>query len=767
MSKWTRRAFLTTGVLVGGGIIVGVAIRPGNRTGKLSPHVTADGETLVHTWVKLDSNNVVTAIIPHSEMGQGAGTALTQMLADELDADWSLVKFEEAPAIREFANYPLGKGMLLAGVDMPEFVVPTVDGVLLKTAQALDLQMTGGSLSVRTTGAYGMRVAGAAVKEMLRSAAAEAWDVPIGEIVARDSQLSHKASGRSEPYAAFAQTAAEMTPPASPKLKTQDEFKIMGRHVERHDIPSKVDGTAIFALDVRIPNMLYATVRRAPAFGGGIAKIDDSKTRAIKGVVDVVQLPPAEVGAVVGGFSSAESVAVVAEGFWSAKQGLDALDIDWLGTANDAVSSDTIFEQFDRDISAVVDREADVAEGDVEAAMANAAQVIEADYQVPFLAHTCMEPLNATAAVKDGHCEVWVGCQSPLGFRQAIADALGFDVENVTLHNLLMGGGFGRKSRADYAIQAALLSANVGRPVQLIWTREEDVRQDFYRPAVQSRFRAALDKDGNLTAWENTYVNKHEPVDAPLIPYSVAARDIGHVSSPTHIPFGAWRSVDHSQHGFFTESFIDEVAVAAEQDPYEYRAARLQHQPRQLAVLKKAAEAAEWKRPLAKGRGRGISLQESFGTIVAQVVEVTVVDGQTQVDRVVAAVDPGFAVSPDGLTAQIESAVVYGLTAALYGEITIEKGAVKQGNFNDYEALRMSAAPKIETHIITSDNPMGGAGEPGTPGIAPALANAIYDATGSRVRRLPVNVIDLQYRFEEIAQRRNKPPIRQTFGSEA
>jgi isoquinoline 1-oxidoreductase beta subunit len=749
MNKWTRRAFLTTGAVVGGGIIVGVAIRPGNRAGKLSQHVTADGETLVHTWVKLDRNNVVTAIVPHAEMGQGVGTALAQMLADELDADWSLVKFEEAPAVTEFANYPLGKGMLLAGVDMPEFVVPTVDGVLIRTAQALDLQMTGGSLSVRTTGAYGMRVAGAAVKEMLRSAAAEAWQVPVDQVVARNSQLVHKASGRTEPYSAFAEAAAEMTPPALPKLKTSDEFNIMGRHVERHDIPGKVDGTATFALDVRIPDMLYATVKRAPTFGGGIAKLDDSKARAIKGVVDVIQLPPAKVGAIVGGFSSVESVAVVAEGFWSAKQGIDALEIEWLATDNDAVSSDSIFEQFDRDISAAVERKADVVEGDLGAAMASAAQVIEANYQVPYLAHTCMEPLNATATVKDGKCEVWVGCQSPLGFRQAIADALGFDVENVTLHNLLMGGGFGRKSRADYAIQAALLAENVGRPVQLIWTREEDVRQDFYRPAIQSRFRGALDKDGNLTAWENTYVDKHEPAEAPLIPYAVPTRDIGHVSSPTHIPFGAWRSVDHSQHGFFTESFIDEVAAAAGQDPYEYRAARLKHEPRLLAVLNKAAEAADWGSPLGKDKGRGISLQECFGSVVAQVVEVTIVDGQPKVDRVVAAVDAGFAVSPDGLTAQIESGIIYGLTAALYGEITIEDGAVKQSNFNNYQALRMSAAPKIETHIINSDNPMGGAGEPGTPGIAPALANAIYDATGLRVRRLPLSRIDLRYQVEE------------------
>lgn len=745
MGKWSRRGFISAGVIAAGGLLVGVAIRPGNRAAKLSDSEAANGEKLLHIWLKLDRNNIVTAIVPHSEMGQGVGTALAQMLADELDADWNLVKFEEAPATGEFANYSILKAMLPSGgSDLPGFVLPSINGALITTAQALDLQITGGSISVRSTGAFGMRIAGAAVKEMLRNAAAEAWRVPVNEVIARDSQLVHQSSGRVEPFATFIDAAAEMTPPASPQLKQSSEFKIMGHHVERHDIPSKVDGTATFALDVRLPDMLYATVRRAPTFGGGIKTLDDSQARAIKGVVDIIQLPSADVSRTLGSFSTADSIAVVAEGYWPAKQGLDNLKIDWHETENDSVSSDSIFQQFDRDISANVDRESDISEGNLDAAMAGAKQIIEADYRVPYLAHMCMEPLNATAEVKNGRCEIWVGCQNPLGFRQAVADALGFDIDNVTVHNCLMGGGFGRKSLADYAIQAALLAAQVGRPVQLIWTREEEVRQDFYRPAVQSRFRAALDEEGHLTAWENTYVDKHEPVEAPLIPYAVAARDIGHVSSPTHIPFGAWRSVAHSQHCFFTESFIDEVAAAAGQDPYEYRAARLAHRPRQLAVLQKVAEAADWGRPLAAGRGRGISLQQGFGSIVAQVVEVSITGGEVQVDRVVAAVDAGFAVSPDGLTAQIESGIVYGLTAALYGEITIENGAVKESNFNDYQMLRMSAMPKIETHIINSGNPMGGAGEPGTPPIAPALTNAIFNATGQRIRQLPIKNIDLQ-----------------------
>ena len=752
MNKWTRRGLLTTGLVVGGGLALGIAVRPGNRLPGLSPHVAGDGETLLHTWMKLGSDNTVTVIVPHSEMGQGAGTALAQMLADELDADWNLVQFEEAPAIEDFANHSLGRGMLLAGVQPPDMVVPTVTGVMIKTAQALDLQITGGSLSIRTTGEYGMRVAGAAVKQMLKDAAASAWQVPANEITTQNSQLLHKASGNSAPYAEFAAAAAEIAPPVTPTLKTPEQYTIMGTHVERHDIPGKVDGTAEFAMDVQLPGMVYATVQRAPTFEGAIEGLDDKATRAMNGVLDVIRIPAGDGGGIVGAYSVPEAVAVVADSFHTAKLGMGALNVTWSKTTQGGLSSDDIFTQFATDIDAGTDRQSDVAEGDVAAAMNAAAFTLEADYQVPYLAHSCMEPLNATATVADGKCEVWVGCQNPLGFRSEVANVLGFDVENVTVHNCFMGGGFGRKAVADYAAQAALLSQKTGKPVQLIWTREEDIRQDRYRPAIASRFRAALDDAGNVTAWENTYVDKHEPAEAPLIPYAVAAQDIGHVASPTHVPFGAWRSVDHSQHGFFTESFIDEVAHAAGQDPYQYRAARLQDKPRHLAVLKKAAEAANWGTPLGEGRGRGISLQESFGSLVAQVVEVTVSNGETKVDRVVAAVDAGFAVSPDGLAAQIESGIIYGLTAAVHGEITIENGAVKQSNYHDYQALRMPEAPEIETHVINSHAAVGGAGEPGTPGIAPALANAVFDATGVRVRRLPLNRPENRLQIEDSAR---------------
>jgi isoquinoline 1-oxidoreductase beta subunit len=738
MGKWTRRAFLTTGVIAGGGLIVGVAIRPGNQASEMSDLLGDDGGQFVHAYVRIDSDNTITVMVPHSEMGQGAQTALAQMLAEELDADWNNIRIEEAPAIGAYSHYSLGRKYLLKGINFPDVIVPSIDGAMMKLMDSLGLQVTGGSMSIRITGSLGMRVAGASTRQMLRKAAASAWQVPLKDITTDNSHLVHTPSSRREPYASFVNEVAEMTPSQAPEFKKAEDYKIVGKFVPRLDIPSKVDGSAQFALDIRRPGMLYATVIRAPVFGATIVSIDDQAARKIEGVVDVIELPQAQSNMMIGGFQSSPAVAVIADSYWTAKKGRETLNITWSDVDLAARSSIDIFAQFAKDITASEERQSDRLQGDTPTQFLNASKVIEADYTVPFLAHTCMEPLNATAEISNGQCEIWVGCQNPLGFRKAVAEALSVDEEKVTLHNQLMGGGFGRKSRPDYAIQAAQIAKTVGRPIQLIWSREEDIRQDFYRPAIQSRFKGGIDESGKLLAWENTYVNKAEPTEAPLIPYAVGAQDIGHVSSPTHVPFGAWRSVDHSQHGFFTESFIDEVANATGKDAFKFRLDLLKDKPRHLAVLKRAAEEANWETPLAKGRGKGISLQESFGSIVAQVVEVSIVDKSISVDRVVAVIDPGLAIAPDGMKAQIESGIIYGLSAAMYGEITIQDGAVVESNFHDYRSLRMSDAPSIETHIINSGHELGGGGEPGTPGIAPALANAVYAASGIRVRSLPL-----------------------------
>jgi isoquinoline 1-oxidoreductase beta subunit len=738
MGKWTRRGFITAGVVGGSALVIGVAIRPGHRSPSLAKHVAGVGENLINAWVKIDANNKVTAIVPHSEMGQGAQTALTQMLADELDAAWEDVSFIEAPAEDGYANYMLGKGYILGETEIPKVLVGTVDGVFMQVGKAMHLQITGGSLSIRATGVYGMRVAGAAAKEMLVESAAETWQLSPAELRTEDGMIIHEASGRREPYSTFAERAGAKIPPSVPTLKTPDQFTIMGKHKPRLDIPSKVDGTAEFGIDVAVEDMKYATVNAAPVFGAKVKAIDSVKADKMPGVIEVVNL--------------GDAVAVVADGYWQAKQALAAVEITWTTAEGESMNTAALFDQFQTDMKQAMssgEASVDVEQGDASKAFASASRIVEREYQVPYLAHACMEPMNAVARYTDGKCEIWTGSQNPLGFKHEVAAALDIGAQNVSVTNYFMGGGFGRRSISDAAIQAARLSRQVGVPVKLIWSREEDVQHDHYRPAVASNFRAALDAEGLPTAWENIYVDKHEPVEAPHVAYGISNKQISYVDSPTSIPFGAWRSVDHSQHGFFTESFIDELAYEAEIDPYQFRRNLLKDHKRHRDVLDLAAEKAGWSKPIGKNRGRGISLQDSFGTLVAEVVEVTVIEGEVKVDRVVVAVDPGFAVAPDGLKAQMESGVIYGLTAALYGEISIENGRVVQGNFDDYPMVRMDTAPKIETHIINSYEAWGGAGEPGTPGTAPALTNAIYAATGTRVRELPVSKYEFDVEFAE------------------
>ncbi|MDZ7668237.1 MAG: molybdopterin cofactor-binding domain-containing protein [Gammaproteobacteria bacterium] len=725
--KWSRRAFITAGTVAGGALLVGVVIRRGDPTPDLAPLVTEEGEYLLDAWVKLGSDNSVTAIVPHSEMGQGAQSALAQMLADELDAHWDDVRILEAPAEDGYANYALAKGFLVGGLQIPRVLVPTVDGAMLQISDMMHLQITGGSMSVRTTGVHGMRVAGAAARELLLTAAAGHWQVPRAELAGRDGFVVHAASGRRAPYGEFAAAAGALEPSPTPALKRPEAFTLMGHSVPRLDIPEKVTGAARFGMDARVDGMKYAAIRRAPVFGARIDSLDDGAARAMPGVHGVIGLDNA--------------VAVVADGYWQAEQALAKVAVRWTSTAADTLDSAALFAGFERDLDAAVangDEQTDLSRGDARGALERAERVVTASYRVPYLAHACMEPMTATARFTDGACELWTSTQNPLGFKHAVAEALELDADRVTVHNAYMGGGFGRRSNPDYAIQAAQLARAAGMPVQLIWSREEDIRQDHYRPAVVSRFKAALDAEGRPVAWENQFVDKHEPAEAPYIPYAIANQYVHYADSPTHVPFGPWRSVDHSQHGFFTESFIDELAHAAGRDPYDYRRSLLADAPRHRAVLDLAADKAGWTQPLAAGRGRGIALQASFGTIVAQVAEVTVRNGRVRVDRVVCAADPGFAVSPDGFTAQMESGIIYGLTAALFGEIELQDGAVVQSNFHDYPILRLDESPLIETYIVESAGPWGGAGEPGTPAIAAAVANAVFAATGTRIRELPL-----------------------------
>jgi len=741
MGKWTRRAFITAGVAAGGVVVFGVAIRRGDRSGKVRELVAADGESLFDVWLKIAPDNTVTAIIPHADMGQGVHTALAMMLADELDADWSAVQYEEAPAHKEFANYALAREYSTSGMDFPAWLIDSVDGLFFRATQMMGLQITGGSLSVRTTGQLAMRVTGAATRAVLLQAAADEWQVPVAELLAADSMIRHEATGREETYAHFAPAAAQLPLPDKPALKSPEAFRIMGTSPPRSDVPAKVDGSANFGIDAVLPGMKYATIKAAPVFGGRVLAVDESSIQEMPGVRKVVNL--------------GDAVAVIADGYWQAKKALDKLAIEFGDGGNGATGQEGILEQFARELdsAAAEDRaKKDFASGNAAAALDAAAQVLEAEYRVPFLAHATMEPMNCTAWVHDNRCELWLGTQNPLGFAQQVAGAIDMDQTQVFLHNQYLGGGFGRRAFDDFAIQAARIAAEAPYPVKLIWSREEDMRHDHYRQASISRFRGGLDASGNAIAWHNHYVNKHDPEEAPHIPYAIADQAIVYSESETHVPWGFWRSVDHSLHAFFTESFVDELAVAAGRDTYEYRRELLAGSPRFRAVLDLAAKQAGWGESLPDNTGRGIAIHRSFGTIVAQVVDVEIVDGKPRARRVVCAVDPGYTVHPDNLAAQMESGIAYGLTAALYGEITISDGAVRQSNFHDYRMLRIDEAPDVETYIINGGGATGGAGEPGTPPIAPAFTNAIFDATGIRIRELPVSNHELRLKdVEDVA----------------
>ena len=721
--KWTRRGFIGAGLVAGGALVVCVAIRPGDRTDDLSKHVAGEGEHLLAAWVKVSEDNIVTAIIPHGEMGQGVHTALSAMLAEEMDADWDALEIIEAPAEKDYANFPLVREFATGGAKVPGIVFDTLNGAMLGIAKKMDMQITGGSTSVRFTGTGAMQTAGAATRELLMKAAAKDWDVAVSELRTEKSVIYHDGTSRSATYGTFAAAASEMSPNLHPTLKARKDYTVMGSSLPRVDIPAKVDGTAQFGIDAQVEGMKYATVMASPVHGEKIARLDAADTTSMPGVISVHNM--------------GDYVAVVAEGYWQAKQGLDALDVEFTTSDASALSQDQLFAQYAESLENGKRKTVHKA-GNVKTGADGAVKIIEAEYTVPYLAHACMEPMNATAWVRGGKADIWCGTQNPLGTRMAVAKALDLDEENVTLSTAFMGGGFGRRAIPDYALQAAAVSKASGHPVKLIWSREETTRQDHYRPAVIGRFKAALDADGMPLTWESIFNHEGEPKEASDIDYGIPNKRVQVVDAPSHTRLGPWRSVDHTQHGYFTESFIEELAHAAGKDGYEYRRALLAEKPRFLKVLDAAAKLGKWGETLPAGQAKGISIVESFMTICAQVVTVDMTEGEPRVLHVACAADPGFAVNPNGFEAQMQSGIIYGLTAALYGEISLEDGAVAQSNFHDYEILRMDRAPKIDTVILTSDAKLGGGGEPGTPPIAPALANAVFNATGRRVRKLPI-----------------------------
>ena len=699
-TELTRRDFLRTSALGGTGLVIAFYLpTKADLRGQ-----GAQPPFQPNAWLQVDPQDNVTIWVGKSEMGQGVRTSLPMIVAEELDADWTHVRIE--PALADAHKY--------------------------------GNQLTGGSTSVRTSWEP-LRRAGAQARAMLIAAAAQSWGVAPESCRAESGSVVHDASGRRARYGSLAEAAAKLPVPEKPPLKNSNDFRIIGKSLPRLDTPSKVDGSARFGIDVRVPGMLFAVVARCPVFGGKLARFDPTRAKAVKGVRAVVPI--------------SSGVAVVANSTWAALQGRKALDVTWDEGPHAALTSAEISRTFAKLAAgpAAVARE----EGDAEAALKRAARTLEAVYEVPFLAHATMEPMNATADVRPGSCEVWVPTQFPSMAQQVAGKIAGLPPEKVTVHITLLGGGFGRRAEADFVADAVEVSKAAGAPVQVLWTREDDMQHDRYRPASYHVLRAGLDADGRLIAWTHRVVAPsisgqrgekleggldHGAVDgAADLPYAIPNLRVDYVMANTPVPVGYWRSVYASQTAFANECFLDEIAAAANKDPVELRRDLLRNSPHHKAVLELVTLKSGWGKPLPAGHFRGLAVHKSFHSYVAEVAEVSLEkDGTPRVHRVVCAIDCGLAVNPQGVGSQMQSGIVYGLSAALRGKITIDKGRVQQSNFDDYQPLRFDEMPQVEVHIVPSTEPPTGTGEPGLPPIAPAVANAVSAVRGQRVRKLPI-----------------------------
>jgi isoquinoline 1-oxidoreductase beta subunit len=671
-----------------------------------------------NAFIRIAPDGQIVFTMPYVEMGQGTYTSIPMLIAEELEVDLKQVRLEHAPPNEKLFGNPL------------------IGGV----------QATGNSNAVRAAW-QPMRQAGAIARTMLVSAAAKRWNVDAASCRAQNGEVVHAPTGRRIKYGRLAADAARMPVPEKVALKQPQDFKLIGTAAKRLDAPAKVNGTAIYGIDVRPPGVKIATLAQSPVFGGRAKSLDDTEAKAVKGVRQIVRLD--------------DAIAVVADHMGAAKKGLAALVIEWDDGPHAKLNTDEIVG----DLEKATLKSGSVAQniGDIDSAMASAATRVEATYQVPFLAHATMEPMNCTVHVRQDGCEVWVGNQVLARAQAAAAKAAGLPLDKVVVHNHLIGGGFGRRLEIDGVTRAVEIAKHVDGPVKVIWTREEDIQHDMYRPYFFDRISAGLDGKGKPIAWSHRFAgssiiarwapplfsNGLDPDTTEGAIDLVYALPNMHVEylrvEPPGIPTAFWRSVGPSHNVFVTESFMDELAAAAKQDPVAYRRALLDKAPRAKLVLELAAEKAGWGQPLQKGIGRGVSVQFVFATYMAQVAEVEVSrDGAVRVRRVVCAVDCDTVINPDTVQAQIQSAIMFGITAALYGEITLKDGRVQQTNFDTYQILRINEAPAIEVHIVRSFEPPGGMGECGTAAIVPAVTNAIYAATGKRLRKLPIDITALK-----------------------
>jgi isoquinoline 1-oxidoreductase beta subunit len=704
-AKLSRRNFLINSAVAGGGLVLSLSL-------SLGENKAAGAEAFVpNAFIRIGGDGQVVLTMPYVEMGQGTYTSIPMLIAEELEVDLKQVRLEHAPPNEKLYFNPL-----------------------------LGVQATGNSNAIR--GAWKpLREAGATARMMLIEAAAKRWGVDAKSCRAEAGEVI-QSSGKRLSYGDLAADAARLPVPTNVSLKTPDQFKLIGTPVKRLDASGKVNGSVVYGIDARPPGLKIATLAQSPVLGGRVKSLDDSAAKVIKGVRQIVRLD--------------DAVAVVADHMGAAKKGLEALRIEWDDGTHAALSTQDI----SRELEQAILKPGPVAQniGDANTAMASAATRVAASYHVPFLAHATMEPMTCTVHFRGNECEIWVGTQAIARVQAMAAKAAGLPADKVIVHNHLIGGGFGRRLEADGAVRAVQIAKQVDGPVKVVWTREEDIQHDMYRPYWVDRIEAGLDKDGKPIAWSNRFAGSS--VIARWLPPAFkdgldpdtteGAIDLVYALPNVHVEYvrveppgiqtAFWRSVGPSHNVFVTESFIDELAAAAKQDPVAYRRALLEQNPRAKAVLDLAAEKAGWGAPLPKGWGRGIALQNVFGSLLAQIAEVEIAkDGSIRVHRVVCAMDCGTVVNPNTVQAQMQSGVMFGVTAALYGEITLKNGRVEQGNFDTYQMLRINEAPAVEVHLVKSAEPPGGMGEAGTSGIVPAIANAVFAASGKRLRKMPID----------------------------
>ena len=697
-SGLSRREFLSVSGGVGVGLVISFALPESGYAAKLE----GAGSRELSAWIRIGSDDTVHVSVPKLEMGQGVLTSIPMVIAEELEVEWGSVRAHQAPADARFGR-----------------------------------QQTGGSNSIRS-GFDEFRRAGAAAREMLIAAACAVWDTPRSQCRAKQGAVIHEPTGRALRYGELAVRASALTAPADPPLKDRSDFRIIGKRLPRLDTPAKTDGSAQFGMDVQIDGLRVAVVERPPSLGATLASFDATKALAVSGVTQVVKIP--------------SGVAVVAKTTWPAMKGRERLEVKWNPGKGAGVSDESIDAACRAAIkTAAVARD----DGDVEQALAAAATTVEASYAFPYLSHAAMEPMNCTAHVREGECEIWVPTQTQSGTRDAAAKLTGLPLEKVTVHPTFMGGGFGRRSATDFVEDAVHLSEKVGAPVQVVYSREDDMRAGYYRPTGYSELSGGLDAEGRPIAWQHRSAvpsimrDKGWPLKdgidrivlegAQNVPYAIPNVRVSWADVDLPISTHWWRSVGSSHNAYVTECFFDELCRAGGIDPIEGRLKLLDAHPRHRRVLRAAADKAGWGTALPEGRARGVAVHASFGSFVAQIAEVSIGKrGLPRVHRVVCAVDCGEVINPDTVEAQMEGAIMFGLSAALHGRMHFSEGRVTSQNFDAYPLLRMKDAPHVETHIVTRGDPLGGVGEPGTPPIAPAVCNALLALTGKPVRRLPI-----------------------------